>query len=81
MIKMCEYPDCQEVAGKTFALVHLCQDHHKEITDETRLFYERRIAKDERAHYHKIQHLTPWKSKQKRVKEKKRKYERKVIVK
>lgn len=68
----CKYTNCKLKATKTWALVPLCEDHHKLISDETgslngggyygnKIFDRTKVTTDdERVHYGQIAHLIPW---------------------
>lgn len=61
---VCEYPQCAKTATKTWALVDLCDLHHKWIKEETDKYYNgkssERIKEDERVAYRVIAHKIPW---------------------
>jgi hypothetical protein len=57
----CQFPGCKKKATKTWAMVNLCKEHHEDIVEETRKFYNSTgFAYDDRVSYHKIKDLTPW---------------------
>jgi hypothetical protein len=60
MTRGCRYPGCRNHASTTWALVPVCLQHRELIWKETTRFYARRITAEEREHYMKIRHMTPW---------------------
>ncbi|MDT0163842.1 hypothetical protein [Bacillus sp. AG4(2022)] len=58
----CRYPGCHAKAEQTWALVNLCEEHHRMIKKETTAFYKPMSSTlyDYRYHYLRISHLIPW---------------------
>lgn len=67
-VKKCKYPNCNNHAEKTFALVPLCEKHFDSINRETSLFYKKGMkgqkfnAREDaiRREYAKIAYLISW---------------------
>ncbi|MBZ9537057.1 hypothetical protein KGR20_23135 [Cytobacillus oceanisediminis] len=64
----CCYPNCNQDASSTWALVPLCVHHHKSIEEETGKYYHRnsheRIPYDQRENYLNISSQIPWSKKE-----------------
>lgn len=61
---ICKYPECRRKAEHTWALVDLCEPHHKALRAETRAFYRTLgggVSYRKRVIFHKIADQTPWK--------------------
>jgi hypothetical protein len=63
----CNYPECTRHAGTSWALVDVCFHHRDLIEAETMAFYLNKHhegapikTQNDRKHYNKIRHLTPW---------------------
>lgn len=52
---MCNYPKCKKESVIEFALVGLCKEHYLDIYNESKLYYENKLAN--RPYYDLIKHL------------------------
>jgi hypothetical protein len=62
--RKCKYPECNNNAAKTWALVDLCGEHHDIIKVETDRYYSGKTLSvkryEQRPHYYEIARLIPW---------------------
>jgi hypothetical protein len=60
----CCYPNCNQDASSTWALVPLCIHHHKSIEEETDKYYNfdrsKRIPYEQRDNFLNIASQIPW---------------------
>ncbi|SMF88061.1 hypothetical protein SAMN05661091_4090 [Paenibacillus uliginis N3/975] len=56
----CKFPKCNHAAEGTWALVDLCGEHREAISNETNLYYRKKINQHQRYLYHQISWLISW---------------------
>lgn len=59
----CNYPGCNRVSSRRWALVPLCESHYTKIQSETNFYYNAtstRMKYSDRTYYLKIAQLIPW---------------------
>jgi hypothetical protein len=53
---------CDRGAFGTFALIPLCEEHHRAVFKETHRYYQDKISRSERLLYNRISKYIPWRN-------------------